>query len=96
MRFNPISKLSEPTVEAYRDGDTIHLTVSENKYKIPLPTARILCDLLSITVYDESIIALMAKRRRLTCEKEELAEKIQKIHQYYRRKEGKKRCKNSP
>jgi len=96
VHFNPIGKISEPTVEAYREGDTIRLTVSENEYQIPLPTARILCDLLSITVYDESIIALMAKRRRLTFEKEELTEKIQKIHQYYRRKEGRKRCKSSP
>ena len=87
---------SDSTVEAYREGDVIRLNVSENEYKIPLPTARILCDLLSITVYDESIIALMAKRRRLTFEKEELTEKIQKIHQYYRRKERKAKCKNSP
>lgn len=87
---------SDSTVEAYREGDVIRLNVSENEYKISLPTARILCDLLSITVYDESIIALMAKRRRLTFEKEELTEKIQKIHQYYRRKERKAKCKNSP
>lgn len=87
---------NEPTVAAYREGDMILLSVSEDEYKIPLPTARILCDLLSITVYDESIIALMAKRRRLTFEKEELTEKLQNIHQYYRRKERKNRCKNSP
>lgn len=87
---------NEPTVQAYRKGDVIHLNVSEDEYEIPLPTARILCDLLAITVYDESIIALMAKRRRLTFEKEELTEKLQNIHQYYRRKERKNRCKSSP
>ena len=87
---------NEPTVEAYREGDMIRLNVSEDEYKIPLPTARILCDLLSITVYDESIIALMAKRRRLAFEKEELTEKLQKVCQYYRRKEKKAKCKKSP
>ena len=86
----------EPSVEAYREGDIIRLTVAEENYKLPLPTARILCDLLSITVYDESIIALMAKRRRLSLEKEELTEKLQKVHQYYRRKERKSKCKSSP
>lgn len=92
----PFNVINEPTVEAYREGDTICLTVSEEEYRIPLPTARILCDLLSITVYDESIIALMAKRRRLTMEKEELAEKLQKVCHYYRRRESKAKCKNSP
>ncbi len=87
---------SEQSVEAYREGDAIRLMVAEKEYRLPLPTARILCDLLSITVYDESIIALMAKRRRLTFEKEELAEKLQKVHQYYRRKERKEICRNSP
>lgn len=86
---------NEPTVEAYREGDIIRLSVADEEYKLPLPTARILCDLLSITVYDESIIALMAKRRRLTFEKEELTEKLEKVHQYYRRKEKKAKCKNS-
>ena len=87
---------SEQCVEAYREGDDIRLTVAEHEYHLPLPTARILCDLLSITVYDESIIALMAKRRRLVFEKEELTDKLQKVHQYYRRKEQKAKCKKSP
>ena len=86
----------EPTVEAYREGDKIRLIVSEQEYLISLPIARIICDLLSITVYDESIIALMAKRKRLLFEKEELQEKIQKICQYYRRREAKLKCKSSP
>ena len=86
----------EPTVEAYREGDNIRLTVSEQDYLLPLPTARIICDLLSITVYDESIIGLMAKRRRLLFEKEELLEKIQKMYQYYRRREARSKCKSSP
>ena len=87
---------SDSTVEAYREGDMIRVTLSDKEYKLPLPTARILCDLLSITVYDESIIALMAKRRRLTFEKEELHDKLQKVYQYYRRKERKTKCQNSP
>lgn len=87
---------NEPTVEAYREGDIIRVNIANEEYQIPLPTARILCDLLSITVYDESIIALMAKRRRLSFENEELAQKLQNIHQYYRRKERKQRCKSSP
>ena len=93
MPFDMTMKQAEPTVEAYREGDTIRLSVANEEYRIPLPTARIICDLLSITVYDESIVALMAKRRRLTFEKEELQDKIQKICQYYRRREAK--CKKS-
>ena len=84
MPFN--SKNSIPTVEACRNGDTIHLSISHSEYQIPLSTARTICDLLAITVYDESIVGLMAKRRRLTMENEQLKEKLQKVFQYCRRK----------
>ena len=95
MPFEFDTNQSEPAVEAYREGDNIRLAFSGNEYRIPLSTARIICDLLSITVYDESIIALMAKRRRLTFEKEELLEKLQRVYNYHHRKERKKRCKSS-
>lgn len=87
MPFNPQN--NSPQVEAYRNGDTIRLTVSSSEYQIPLSTARTICDLLSITVYDESIVGLMAKRRRLTMENEQLKEKLQNVFQYYRRKHQK-------
>ena len=57
-------------IEAYRNPDSVRLVVKNREYQIPLPTARTLCDLLSITIYDESIVALMAKRRRLSHENE--------------------------
>lgn len=72
-------------IEAYRNPDSVRLVVKNREYQIPLPTARTLCDLLSITIYDESIVALMAKRRRLSHENELLKEKLQSIFQYNRR-----------
>lgn len=87
MPFN--QKEKAPRVEAYRNGDTIRLMVSQSEYQIPLSTARTICDLLSITAYDESIVGLMAKRRRLTMENEQLKEKLQNVFQYYRRKSEK-------
>ena len=87
MPFNP--KNSNPTVEAFRNGDTFRLMVSHSEYQIPISTARTICDLLAITVYDESIVGLMAKRRRLTMENEQLKEKLQNVFQYCRRKNQK-------
>ena len=83
MPFN--ETIPHYTVEAYRNPDSVRLVVAESEYQIPLPTARTICDLLSITVYDESIVALMAKRRRLSYENECLKEKLQNVFQYYRR-----------
>ena len=88
MPFN--ETLAHSTVEAYRNPDSVRLVVAESEYQIPLPTARTICDLLSITVYDESIVSLMAKRRRLTYENECLKEKLQNVFQYYRRTKRRK------
>ncbi len=89
MPFNSLSHPLSGSVEAYRGNDCIHLVVSEERFQIPIATARTICDLLSITVYDESIVGLMAKRRRLTNENEQLKEKLQNVYQYYRRKNHK-------
>ena len=88
MPFN--QPLPSHTIEAYRNPDSVRLVVSESEYQIPLPTARTICDLLSITVYDESIVSLMAKRRRLSHENELLKEKLQNVFQYYRRTKRRK------
>lgn len=87
MPFN--TKNTFPTVEACRNGETICLTVEHSEYQIPISTARTICDLLSITVYNESIVGLMAKRRRLVMENEQLKDKMQNMFQYYRRKNKK-------
>lgn len=84
MPFN--ESILSGTVEAYRGDDCVHLVVSESRFQIPISIARTICDLLAITVYDESIVGLMAKRRRLQNENEQLKEKLQNIYQYYRRK----------
>ncbi len=85
MPFNPMPTLTKPSIEAYRKDNTVYLVVEQEKYQLPLATARTVCDLLAITAYDESIVALMAKRRRLTMENEELKEKLQNVFQYFRR-----------
>ena len=96
MPFNVQPHLLSGTAEAYRKGDCIHLVVSEEQFHLPLSTARTICDLLAITVYDESIVGLMAKRRRLQNENEQLKEKLQSVYQYCRRKSSKEgRWKNS-
>ena len=74
------------TVEAAREQDCVRLIVAEQEYRVNLRLAKTICDLLSITVYGESIVGLMAKRRILTNENEELKEKLQNAFQYYRRK----------
>ncbi len=84
MPFNQITQ-KNPSVEAYRKDNTVYLVVEQAKYQLPLSTARTVCDLLAITAYDESIVALMAKRRRLTIENEELKEKLHNVFQYFRR-----------
>lgn len=82
----PFNQLLSGSVEACRKGDCVHLAVADSHFQLPLSTARTICDLLSITVYDESIVALMAKRRRLSIENEQLKDKLQNVYQYYRRK----------
>ncbi len=77
------------TIEASRTKDGVTLVVSEKIYQLPLSTARTICDLLAITVYDESIVALIAKRRRLSFENDELKDKLQNMYQYQRRKHRK-------
>lgn len=88
MPFSQITK-NHPSVEAYRKDNIVYLVVEQSEYQLPLSTARTVCDLLAITAYDESIVALMAKRRRLTMENEELKEKLQNVFQYFRRTQKK-------
>ena len=96
MPFNVQPHPLSGTVEAYRKDDSIHLVISEERFRLPLSTARTICDLLAITVYDESIVGLMAKRRRLAFENEQLKEKLHSAFQYCRRKATKEgRWKNS-
>lgn len=77
--------ISPGTIEAYRESDSVRLIVSEAEYRLPLSTARNICDLLSITAYDESIVGLIAKRRILSNENERLKEKLHNIVHYHRR-----------
>lgn len=82
--------ISPGTVEAYREPDSVRLIVSEAEYRLPLSTAKNICDLLSITAYNESIVGLIAKRRILSNENERLKEKLHNVYQYNRRLEKRK------
>lgn len=84
---NKQSVQTSSALEAYRERDAVRLVVNETEYCIPLSFAKSICDLLSITVYDESIVGLMAKRRILSNENDRLKEKLQNAFQYHRRKQ---------
>lgn len=76
-------------LQALKINNNIKLKIDNFEITLSLRQAKHICDLLAIVSYDESIISLIAKRRILYDMLEEAKEKLNNVHQYFRRKNGK-------
>jgi hypothetical protein len=80
----------ECELAGYKNGEKIKIVMDgQTELSFTNRRARDICDLLAILAYDESIIGLLAKRRVLADEVEELKAKLFNCRQYFRRRERK-------
>lgn len=86
MHFENLELLN---LQALKIDDTVKLKLNDIEITFSKRQAKHISDLLAIASYDESIIALLAKRRILCDELEEARMKLNNVHQYFRRRNGK-------